>query len=136
MAAMINADVLDIVESTVLLGADPTKARTWWLGEISRIANEKESAIQDLAITPADVAEIDVGRGDNGRHGANGSGRSATACVASVAQERPGKQHGDQAQGHRGDQHDDGGAAHQIATLSAWSSLATQTAPAGNPDLI
>ena len=28
MAAMINADVLDIVEATVLLGADPTKSRT------------------------------------------------------------------------------------------------------------
>ena len=58
MAAMINADALDIVEETVLLGADPTKARTWWLGEISRIANEKEAALTDLSITPKDVAEI------------------------------------------------------------------------------
>jgi aspartyl-tRNA(Asn)/glutamyl-tRNA(Gln) amidotransferase subunit B len=58
MAAMINADVLDIVEETVLLGADPTKARTWWLGEISRVANEKELAVADLSITPKDVAEI------------------------------------------------------------------------------
>uniref|UniRef100_UPI004049FFE2 Asp-tRNA(Asn)/Glu-tRNA(Gln) amidotransferase subunit GatB n=1 Tax=Candidatus Planktophila sp. TaxID=2175601 RepID=UPI004049FFE2 len=58
MAAMINADVLDIVEATVLLGADPTKARTWWLGEISRIANEKELPIAELAITPAHVAEL------------------------------------------------------------------------------
>jgi aspartyl-tRNA(Asn)/glutamyl-tRNA(Gln) amidotransferase subunit B len=58
MAAMINADVLDIVEETVLLGADPTKARSWWLGEISRIANDKDVAITDLAITPKDVAEI------------------------------------------------------------------------------
>jgi len=58
MAAMINADALDIVEETVLLGADPTKARTWWLGEISRIANEKDSALTDLSITPKDVAEI------------------------------------------------------------------------------
>ena len=58
MAAMINADVLDIVEETVLLGADPTKARTWWLGEISRVANEKDIAIADLSITPKDVAEI------------------------------------------------------------------------------
>jgi aspartyl-tRNA(Asn)/glutamyl-tRNA(Gln) amidotransferase subunit B len=49
MAAMINADVLDIVEATVLLGADPTKSRTWWLGEISRIANDKDVAIADLA---------------------------------------------------------------------------------------
>jgi len=53
MQAMINADVLDIVEATVLLGADPTKARTWWLGEISRVANDQNVAIADLAITPA-----------------------------------------------------------------------------------
>jgi len=58
MAAMVNADVLDIVEATVVLGADPTKARSWWLGEISRIANDKEVSVTALAITPADVAEI------------------------------------------------------------------------------
>jgi aspartyl-tRNA(Asn)/glutamyl-tRNA(Gln) amidotransferase subunit B len=58
MSAMVNADVLDIVEATVLLGADPTKARSWWLGEISRIANDKEVAVTELSITPADVAEI------------------------------------------------------------------------------
>jgi aspartyl-tRNA(Asn)/glutamyl-tRNA(Gln) amidotransferase subunit B len=58
MAAMINADVLDIVEATVLLGAEPTKARTWWLGEIARIANEKNVSISELNIAPADVAEI------------------------------------------------------------------------------
>ena len=58
MSAMVNADVLDIVEATVLLGSDPTKARSWWLGEISRIANDKEVAVTELSITPADVAEI------------------------------------------------------------------------------
>jgi aspartyl-tRNA(Asn)/glutamyl-tRNA(Gln) amidotransferase subunit B len=58
MSAMVNADVLDIVEATVLLGSDPTKARSWWLGEISRIANDKEVAVAELSITPADVAEI------------------------------------------------------------------------------
>ena len=58
MSAMINADVLNLVEATVNAGADPAKARSWWLGEISRIANEKEVAIADLAITPTDVAEI------------------------------------------------------------------------------
>jgi len=58
MASMINADVLEIVEATVNLGADPTKARGWWLGEIARIANEKEVAANDLPITPKDVAEI------------------------------------------------------------------------------
>jgi aspartyl-tRNA(Asn)/glutamyl-tRNA(Gln) amidotransferase subunit B len=58
MAAMINADALELVEATVSAGADPTKARGWWLGEISRIANEKDSSIQELSITPNDVAEI------------------------------------------------------------------------------
>ena len=58
MAAMINADVLDLVEATVKLGADPTRARGWWLGEIARIANEKDVTAAELAITPEDVAEI------------------------------------------------------------------------------
>ena len=57
-AAMVNADVRDIGEETVILGADPTKARTWWLGEISRIANDKGVDIAELAITPAHVAEL------------------------------------------------------------------------------
>ncbi|MFZ9641301.1 MAG: Asp-tRNA(Asn)/Glu-tRNA(Gln) amidotransferase subunit GatB [Candidatus Nanopelagicaceae bacterium] len=58
MAAMINADVLDVVEATVNLGADPTKARGWWLGEIARLANEKELPASELPITPNDVADI------------------------------------------------------------------------------
>ena len=58
MASMINADVLEIVEATVNLGADPAKARGWWLGEIARIANEKDVTAADLPITPKDVAEI------------------------------------------------------------------------------
>ena len=57
MAAMINAELLDTVEATVRLGADPTKARTWWLGEISRIANEREVAPTEL-IQVSDVAEV------------------------------------------------------------------------------
>ena len=57
MAAMVNADLLDTVVETVDLGADPTKARSWWLGEISRIANESDVTPQSL-ITPASVAEV------------------------------------------------------------------------------
>ena len=57
MNAMINAELLDTVEQTVLLGADPTKARSWWLGEISRIANDKAVSPTDL-ITVKDVAQI------------------------------------------------------------------------------
>jgi aspartyl-tRNA(Asn)/glutamyl-tRNA(Gln) amidotransferase subunit B len=58
MAAMINAGVVGIVEETVAQGADPTKARTWWLGEISRLANEREVEVIEMPITPKDVAEI------------------------------------------------------------------------------
>ena len=57
MNAMVNAELLDTVEQTVLLGADPTKARSWWLGEISRIANDKAVTPTDL-ITVKDVAQI------------------------------------------------------------------------------
>jgi len=57
MAAMINAELLDTVEETVLLGADPTKARSWWLGEVSRLANEKDVEPTSL-MQPSEVAEI------------------------------------------------------------------------------
>ncbi len=58
MAAMINADVLDQVEETVKLGADPTRARSWWLGEIARLANEREVPAASLPITAKDVADV------------------------------------------------------------------------------
>jgi len=57
MTAMVNAELLDTVEETVKLGADPTKARGWWLGEISRVANEREVSATDL-ISVAAVAEV------------------------------------------------------------------------------
>jgi aspartyl-tRNA(Asn)/glutamyl-tRNA(Gln) amidotransferase subunit B len=57
MNAMVNAELLDTVEQTVLLGADPTRARSWWLGEISRIANDKDVFPTDL-ISVKDVAQI------------------------------------------------------------------------------
>ena len=57
MTAMVNAELLDTVEETVKLGADPTKARGWWLGEISRVANEREVAATDLISVTA-VAEV------------------------------------------------------------------------------
>lgn len=57
MAAMINAELLDTVEETVILGADPTKARSWWLSEISRIANDRAVLATEL-ISVKDVAEV------------------------------------------------------------------------------
>jgi aspartyl-tRNA(Asn)/glutamyl-tRNA(Gln) amidotransferase subunit B len=40
-----------------LLGADPTKARSWWLGEISRIANDRNVLPTEL-ISVKDVAQV------------------------------------------------------------------------------
>ena len=57
MSAMVNAELLDTVEETVLLGADPTKARSWWLGEISRIANDRAVLPTEL-ISVKDVAQV------------------------------------------------------------------------------
>ena len=58
MSAMVNAGVLDVVEETVNLGADPSRARSWWVGEIARLANEKEVEVTALPITAADVARV------------------------------------------------------------------------------
>ncbi len=57
MTAMVNAELLDTVEETVKLGADPTKARSWWLGEISRIANERDVVATELISVTA-VAQV------------------------------------------------------------------------------
>ena len=57
MASMVNAELLDTVESTIALGAEPARARGWWLGEISRLANEKDVHPTAL-ITAEQVAEV------------------------------------------------------------------------------
>jgi len=57
MESLVNAELLDVVEATIKLGAEPTRARTWWLGEISRLANEKEVAPTSL-ITAEQVAQV------------------------------------------------------------------------------
>ena len=60
MTSVINAGALDAVEQTVALGADQAAARKWWLGEIARVANEQAVEIDDLPITPTDVAQVDA----------------------------------------------------------------------------
>lgn len=57
MASLVNAGLLDVVAETIANGADPSRARSWWLGEISRLANEKEVDPISL-ITPVQVAEV------------------------------------------------------------------------------
>ena len=58
MTALTNAGALDLVAETVAAGASPADARKWWLGELSRRANDTGVDLADLSITPADVARV------------------------------------------------------------------------------
>jgi aspartyl-tRNA(Asn)/glutamyl-tRNA(Gln) amidotransferase subunit B len=58
MAALRNAGALDLVAETVAAGAGPADARKWWLGELSRRANESGLDLADLPITPTEVAAV------------------------------------------------------------------------------
>lgn len=59
MRDVLNANALDLIDSTVQAGASAAGARKWWLGEIMREANEREVSIEDLSITPENVAEVE-----------------------------------------------------------------------------
>ena len=59
MRDIVNAGALDLIEDTVKAGATAQGARKWWLGEIARAANEQEKSLEEMAITPADVAEVE-----------------------------------------------------------------------------
>jgi aspartyl-tRNA(Asn)/glutamyl-tRNA(Gln) amidotransferase subunit B len=58
MRDTVGAGALDLVAATIDAGAAPQSARKWWLGELARRANEDEIDLEALAITPAQVAEI------------------------------------------------------------------------------
>ncbi|AKV54936.1 aspartyl/glutamyl-tRNA amidotransferase subunit B [Bifidobacterium actinocoloniiforme DSM 22766] len=59
MRDAVNADALDLIEETIEAGASPSGARKWWMGEISREANERGVSLQELPIGPQDVAEVE-----------------------------------------------------------------------------
>lgn len=58
MRDVINAGALDLIESTVAAGASPQAARKWWMGELARTAKEQETELEQLAVTPAQIAEL------------------------------------------------------------------------------
>ena len=59
MRDVVNADALDLIEATVASGASAAGAKKWWLGELSREANAKGVSLEELPVTPADVAEVE-----------------------------------------------------------------------------
>ena len=52
------AGALALVEATVQAGAAPASARKWWVTELARRANEAGVELEELAITPAQVAAV------------------------------------------------------------------------------
>ncbi|MBU6213464.1 MAG: Asp-tRNA(Asn)/Glu-tRNA(Gln) amidotransferase subunit GatB [Actinomycetales bacterium] len=59
MDSIINAGAVDLVVATIAAGADHTAARKWWLGELARTANDQGVDLADLAITPADIVDVE-----------------------------------------------------------------------------
>ena len=58
MRDTVGAGALGLVEETIAAGTAPQAARKWWLGELARRANETETEIGALGVTPADVARV------------------------------------------------------------------------------
>jgi aspartyl-tRNA(Asn)/glutamyl-tRNA(Gln) amidotransferase subunit B len=58
MQSILNAGAVELIEQTVAQGASPEAARKWWLGELSRHANERGIDLGDTGVTPAQVAQL------------------------------------------------------------------------------
>jgi aspartyl-tRNA(Asn)/glutamyl-tRNA(Gln) amidotransferase subunit B len=58
MQSVVNADAVGLIEATIDAGASAAGAVKWWLGELSRRANETGSELGALAISPAQVAQL------------------------------------------------------------------------------
>ncbi|MGH3715233.1 MAG: Asp-tRNA(Asn)/Glu-tRNA(Gln) amidotransferase subunit GatB [Micromonosporaceae bacterium] len=58
MQSLLNAGAVELIERTVAAGAGPDAARKWWLGELSRRANESGTELTAMPVTPEQVAEL------------------------------------------------------------------------------
>lgn len=58
MRDVVNAGALELIEATVAAGTEPGAARKWWMGELSRRAKERETALEGMPVTPAQIAEL------------------------------------------------------------------------------
>ena len=66
MRDVVNAGALELIEATAAAGITGQAARKWWMGELSRRAKEQEMALEDMAVTPEQIAELQ-GLVDSGR---------------------------------------------------------------------
>ncbi|WP_136141045.1 Asp-tRNA(Asn)/Glu-tRNA(Gln) amidotransferase subunit GatB [Corynebacterium endometrii] len=58
MRDLVNAGALDLIVETVEAGAKPAEARSWWVSYLTGKANEAGKDLQDLEISPAQVARV------------------------------------------------------------------------------
>ncbi|ASW53930.1 Asp-tRNA(Asn)/Glu-tRNA(Gln) amidotransferase subunit GatB [Plantactinospora sp. KBS50] len=58
MQSVVNAGAVELIEQTIAAGASPAGARKWWLGELSRRANETGVELAAVGATPGQVAEL------------------------------------------------------------------------------
>jgi aspartyl-tRNA(Asn)/glutamyl-tRNA(Gln) amidotransferase subunit B len=58
MRDVVSAGAVNAIEATVAAGATPQSARKWWLTEVARRANEAGVDLEDVGISPQQVAEI------------------------------------------------------------------------------
>jgi aspartyl-tRNA(Asn)/glutamyl-tRNA(Gln) amidotransferase subunit B len=60
MRDVVNAGAAELIEATVAAGATPAAARKWWLGELLRTANAQGVELAELAVTPAQIGQLQV----------------------------------------------------------------------------
>ena len=58
MRDVINAGALELIEATVEAGTDPAAARKWWMGELARYSKDNQVALEDLPVSPAQIAQL------------------------------------------------------------------------------
>ncbi|MFT4295299.1 MAG: Asp-tRNA(Asn)/Glu-tRNA(Gln) amidotransferase subunit GatB [Micropruina sp.] len=58
MRDVLGTGSLDLIVETVTAGAAPAAARKWWSGELARRANAAGVELEDVGITPGQVAEL------------------------------------------------------------------------------
>ena len=58
MRDLVNAGAIEMVTATIAHGASSTQARSWWGNFLVQKANEAGVTLEDLAITPAQVAAV------------------------------------------------------------------------------
>jgi aspartyl-tRNA(Asn)/glutamyl-tRNA(Gln) amidotransferase subunit B len=55
---VVSAGAVNAIEASVAAGASPQSARKWWLTEVARRANELGVDLENVGVTPQQVAEI------------------------------------------------------------------------------